>query len=39
LLVQFVEAGNRADFHAIRELAALTFISDDVSHKKPLNEF
>jgi len=32
LVVQFVKTGNRAHLHTIGELAASTFLSDDVGH-------
>jgi hypothetical protein len=32
LVVHFVEAGDRAYFYAVGELASVTFFGDDVSH-------
>ena len=34
LVVQFVEAGDRTDFHAIGELAPHTFTGNDMGHKQ-----
>src|SRR6266540_1260227 len=39
LVVQFVEAGDRADFDAIGEFTSLAFVSDDVSHKNLWQRF